>query len=164
MSLWIGVVVIWLEVRRRAVQPEHSVFLSGFAMQLYVIHLGCQPFSGLSREDGSNHRLQHRKTSRCSASWHEGLSEMQARPPTHATASISLPLHPHRCKCSVSLSLSLLRWPRCVICKPDHERDPRGMKWTARGNRLGATNRLPPSTESFVWTGKNNKHASEKPL
>ncbi len=44
--------VCQMEVSRRVVQPVHQARRAGcfsrhYAMQLYVIHLGCQPFSGL---------------------------------------------------------------------------------------------------------------------
>lgn len=56
------------------------VFSGWYAMQLYVIYLGCRSFSGLQRGDGSNLWLQHRKTSRGSPSCQEGSSETGAAP------------------------------------------------------------------------------------
>lgn len=62
-----------------------------YAMKLYVIHFCC-----LQREDGSNHWPQHRKTSRCSPSWHEALSEMQARLLQTSDSCFTSHPHPHR--------------------------------------------------------------------
>lgn len=71
------------------------VHVSHICIELYVIHLLCQPFSCLKREDGSDHWLQYRKTSRCTPSWHEAASEMQARLVCTSTRS-TFPLHSHR--------------------------------------------------------------------
>lgn len=66
---------------RRASSQSCGLHFSGcYAMQLYVIYLGCRSFGGLQRGDGSNHWLQYRKTSRGSPSCQEGWSETGAAP------------------------------------------------------------------------------------
>lgn len=90
------------------------------------------------------------KTSRSSPSWHEASSEMQARLQLLHTCTGLYTFCITVNAVQTQTASFLLRWPRCVMCKWDHEQEsPRGVKWTDSEG----TDRLQPSTQSVVLTG-----------
>lgn len=113
-----------------------------YDMQLYVIHLA----ACLGGEDGSNHWLKHRKTSRCTPSWHQGEAGGSSTSPT-CFLCILLPtiiiiIIDEQTKCK---PISLQRWPTCNYVqrlKHQERNPPPGVKPIVRGSLLPPTDSL----------------------
>lgn len=119
-----------------------------YAMQLYVIYLGCRwPAEEMALIAGFNtgkHLAAPFPVKKACPRGRRGSS-------IHATASSRVLPHHHDCVVKVN-GFSFTRWPRCGSCRTDRERNPRRAKRHAREEHLrrlvrSSTNTRKPRTD-----------------
>lgn len=120
----------------KAVHPARrsGCFPRWYAVQLYVISLGCRSFGGLQRRwlqplasKPENIPLQPFLTGMLVSGHRRGSS-------VHAKTAASRFL-PHHHDCGVKFNgFSFTRWPRCGFVRAEQERNPRRAKGNVREN------------------------------